>query len=168
MVYAKLPSPSEPTAPVDTVSASGRRFISSETSARARIKLFLGIGQVDLGAACCGLGIETPGEAGYLADERLTVEARRLDDGRIADVKLRYVVLRDVAKHPDRIDPLHREKCPSGRRRPCGRGCLDQIAAAHRAPRRHAIERRHDLRIGEQSLDLLHGRGGATSTWLAA
>src|SRR6266852_2328224 len=27
-------------------------------------------------------------------DERLTVEARRLDDGRIADVKVRYVVLR--------------------------------------------------------------------------
>jgi hypothetical protein len=33
MLYTKLPSPSEPTAPAGTVSASGRLFISSETSA---------------------------------------------------------------------------------------------------------------------------------------
>ena len=50
------------------------------------------------------------GEAGYLAGERLTVESRRLDDGLIADVNVRYVVLRNVAKHPDGVDPLHREK----------------------------------------------------------
>jgi hypothetical protein len=25
-------------------------------------------------------------------------------------VNVRYVVLRNVAKHPDRVDPLHREK----------------------------------------------------------
>src|SRR5258708_30652921 len=33
MVYTKLPTPSEPTAAAGTVSASGRRFISNETSA---------------------------------------------------------------------------------------------------------------------------------------
>src|SRR5229473_954161 len=37
------------------------------------------------------------------------------------------------------------------------------VAAWTKSPRftwHHAIERRHDLRIGEQRLDLLHGRGG--------
>ena len=76
----------------------------------ARVKPLVGVGQVDLGTHVAGLGIEAQGEAGYLADERLAVKAGRLDDGRIADVKMRYVVLRNVAKHPDRVDPLHREK----------------------------------------------------------
>src|SRR5229473_1115024 len=37
------------------------------------------------------------------------------------------------------------------------------VAAWTKSPRftwHHAIERRHDLRIGEQRLGLLHGRGG--------
>ena len=71
-------------------------------------------------------------------------------------MKVRYVVLRNIAKHSDCIDPLHREQ----RRRPRGRGGLDQIASVHQAARHHAVERRHDLRIGEQRLGLLHGRSG--------
>ena len=47
-----------------------------------------------------------------------------------------------------------------GRRHARGRGGLDQIASVHQAPRHHAIERRNDLRIGEQRLGPLHGRGG--------
>src|SRR5260221_108534 len=77
---------------------------------RARVKPFVRVGQVDLGTHVARLGIETEREAGYVADEWLTVEASRLDNGRIADVKVRYVILRNVAKHPDRVDPLHREK----------------------------------------------------------
>ena len=34
------------------------------------------------------------------------------------------------------------------------------IAPVHPAPRHHTIERRHDLRVGEQRLDLLYRRGG--------
>src|SRR4030081_229845 len=71
---------------------------------RAWIKLFLRNGQVNLGTHVAGLGIETQGEEGLLAGERFTVEARRPDDGGITDVKVRYVVLRNVAKHPDRVD----------------------------------------------------------------
>src|SRR6202043_2209032 len=76
----------------------------------ARIKPFVGVRQVNLGTHVAGLGIETQGEAGYPAHERLTVEPSRLDDGWLADVKVRYVVLRNVAKYPDGVDPLHREK----------------------------------------------------------
>jgi len=84
-----------------------------------------------------------------------------LDDGRIADVKMRHVVFRDVAKHPDRVDPLHREK--RGRSR--ARGGLDQITPVHQSARHHSIERRHDLRIGEQRLDprASEGRGSGDS-----
>src|SRR5205823_888962 len=45
-----------------------------------RIKPFLGVEQVGLGTHVARLRIETEGEAGHLADERLTVKARRLDD----------------------------------------------------------------------------------------
>jgi len=69
---------------------------------------------------------------------------------------MRHVVFRDFAKHPDRVDPLHREKW----RRPRARGGLDQIAPIHQPPRYHSIERRHDLRIGKQRLDPLHSSGG--------
>jgi len=89
-----------------------------------------------------------------LPNERLTVEARRLDDGRIADVKVRYVVLRNVAN--TRIVSI---RCtvksdPADGVVPRGncRG-LDQIAPVHLAPPPPTpIERRHDLRIGEQVL----------------
>jgi hypothetical protein len=34
-----------------------------------------------------------------------------------------------------------------------------QIAPVHQPPRHHSIERRHDLRIGEEGLDPLHRSG---------
>ena len=119
MVSTKLPSPSEPTAAAGTVSASGCRL--RDLGIHSRVKPFLRVGQIDLGTHVARLGVEPQGEAGYTADERLTVEARGLDDGWIADVKVRHVVLGDVTKHTDRIDPLNREK----RRRPRARGGLD-------------------------------------------
>src|SRR5580700_3899070 len=60
-----------------------------------RVKPLIGVGQVNLGTHIAGLRIETEGETSYLADERLTVEARGLDDGRIADAKARHVFRTD-------------------------------------------------------------------------
>src|SRR5260221_10544531 len=118
----------------------------------AWIKPFLGVGEIDFGAHIARLWIQTQGEAGYGTDERLTLEAVWLDDGRIADVKVRHVVLRHIAKYPDRVDPLHGEKW----RCPCARGGLDQIAPVYQPPRPSSIQRRPGLRQGEQGFGTPH------------
>jgi len=163
MVVHKVAVASELQPPVGTVSASARRSFPVQTTAlRARIKRFLGFGQVDLGPHVAGLGDREQARERVTSTRTVYVESQPGFYGQIADVKVqgRYVVLRKKCKKPASYRSCCTVKSDPADALSRGRWRLDQIARLRLAPPHHTQSKGADLRIAKQSLDLLDARAG--------